>query len=104
MQSMNLAEGLARKEEGMEAAANARAGLLEIVRRLAIKIAKQYGYVHSDLLRLAMDREGFNYKNLGNASGSVFKSDQFEFTGNRIVSKLVSNHGRELKVWKLKGA
>ena len=49
-----------------------------------------------------MIKEGITEK-LGAASGSMFKSKEWEFTGKRIKSKRTSNHSREIKVWRYVG-
>lgn len=84
------------KREGMELAASNRAELLEDAKAAAKQLAMECGEVHLDMVREKVDGD------LGPAAGSVFKGAEWEFTGRRIRSTLPSNHGRELKVWRLK--
>lgn len=37
--------------------------------------------------------------NLGAAAGSLFKTPDWRFSGQREKSIRVSNHGREIKIW-----
>lgn len=40
-------------------------------------------------------------KDLGNSAGSIFKTGDWEFTGQWKPSRRASNHGRHVRVWKL---
>ncbi len=83
------------KQAGMAQAAQNRAVLLEEARNIALVLAATNGQVTAD------DISEKIRINLGPASGSIFKTPDFEFTGQRVASKLKSNHARELKVWRL---
>jgi len=74
---------------------DARTALLEQARNLAIDVATARGVVTADDIPSCMRKE------LGPTAGSIFKSSEFHFTGNRIKSALPANHARELKVWAL---
>ena len=87
---------LALKDAGMERAADAKPDLLAHARSILVRLAIKNGEVTADDLPEDMRVQ------LGPAMGSVFKGGMWEFTGKRKVSVLVSNHGRELKVWRLR--
>jgi hypothetical protein len=94
------------KRQGMRQAAKARRALLLDARRLAIAVAKKNdGLCTSDTLGQAaqvvwgIDLAG----ELGNAMGSMFKTDDWEFTGERVKSTRVKRHAGEVKVWRLTG-
>ena len=98
----DFAEAKRRKEDGMRVAADNQADWLGIARDIAIEIAKK------DPARLCdadkVGEELFNrhgIKSLGPASGSLFKQDHWQFTGDRKLSKRKTNHARELKIWRL---
>lgn len=89
-----------RKKEGMERAAKAKSDLLTKARKIATEIAIGNDWLcHSDLVAEELVRRGLG--ELGNAAGSLFKSGEWRFTGQRIKSKRLNNHARELKVWEL---
>ena len=92
---MSTNTGQAMKEAGMKLAVTNKRETLERARITAMVFALKNGKVTADdlgsTLRIA----------LGPATGSVFKTADFEFTGYRITSKRPSNHARELKVWRL---
>jgi hypothetical protein len=88
------------KAEGMEKAATAKTTELAVARELAVSLARQKPTrtLHMDELRTTLDILGIE---LGPAAGSVFRGDDWEFTGQRVESEHGSNHARELKVWRL---
>ena len=102
----DLPESEARKEAGMNAAAVARHELLADARRVAVLVAKRFGEVDADMLGdeyLRLTGIDLAAKdNLGPGMGSVFKTDAFEWTGQRRKSGRKKNHARELRVWRLK--
>ena len=93
-------EAQQEKERGMEKAAKAREELLFTARDIAVKIAKAKGTVTADDVGKEMHRLGYNL--LGPAAGSLFKLEIFEFTGEFVESSKKSNHGRLLRVWRLR--
>ena len=97
----DLLQGEKAKAEGMKAAAEARPATLIYARAIAFALASEHGTVNADMVGEKLKERGYN-PNLGPAAGSLFKGDEWEFTGERVRSKRVTNHGRELKVWKLK--
>jgi hypothetical protein len=101
--TFDLAEGERRKEQGMALASAplSRKQLLEIARLVAVRIARQQGWVTSDDVFYALLREGFDPTALGPAAGCVFRDKCFVFTGEWRKSARVSNHASDLRVWKL---
>ena len=69
--------------------------LLTRARQIALTAAHQNGTVTADDIPQDIREK------LGPSAGSVFRTNDFEFTGTRVNSRLVSNHSRELKVWEL---
>lgn len=94
----------AAKVAGMATAANNRHVVLEIARNLAQKIAsaKSHRTCHADEVYAELPKLGYDPAELGPAAGSIFAGKAWEFTGVRVKSKRVSNHSREIKVWRLK--
>lgn len=92
---MTLSQAL--KDAGMAQAADKKKELLARARQIVLTAA----YQNPDHTATADDVPDQLRRDLANAAGSIFKGSDFEFTGNRVNSKLDSNHARELKVWKL---
>jgi hypothetical protein len=88
------------KQQGMDEAASSKFELLEIARTIAKEVAVSQGSVTAD--DVAMELSDRSLPQLGAAAGSLFRNGSFYWTGLRIASKQTLNHGRELKVWKLK--
>lgn len=51
--------------------------------------------------KLLKDEHGID--SLGPAAGAIFRGKDWEFTGQRVTSARVSNHAREIKVWRYVG-
>lgn len=95
------AAGERLKLDGMQRAAE-HSTWLDVAREVAKRIARSNPEreTHSDEVAVAlMDMGGPT--SLGPAAGSLFKGHEWEFTGRRIRSARISNHARELKVWRL---
>jgi hypothetical protein len=90
------------KIAGMAQAADNKKSLLKYARKLAVEIAKEKGYVYSDLVIERMVANGTSERALGNAGGSVFTNGLFVWTGERHVSTRKIGHGNEQKIWVLK--
>jgi hypothetical protein len=99
----NATEGRRQKQEGMDLAAANRSDLLDYLRELAEQIAREslHGTCSIDDVFRRVIPQGFRPEMLGNAAGSLFKYDKWEMMG-RKNSKRISNHAREIKVWRLK--
>lgn len=96
----NLEAGEKAKVRGLTLAEIHRSSLLMTARSAARLIARSKGSVTIDDVVEAMAERGHGL--LGNASGSVFKGSEWEFTGQWVKSARVSNHARMNRVWKLK--
>jgi len=99
----DLFEGEQKKAEGMSLAASNRSNLLGFARKVARDIAllRPDRTASADDVGRALRRQGIT-QSLGNAAGSLFRGREWIFTGKRIKSKRVSNHAREIKVWRLR--
>jgi hypothetical protein len=102
-ETFDLEEGLRLKKEGMAEAEDnpSREDLLDLARKVAITLAQRYGEITADTVGRFL-RENNGVSSLGPAAGSIFKAKIWEFTGKRKKSARIKNHGRELKVWRLK--
>lgn len=105
----DLAEAQRRKEDGIARAmaAGARQKVVELAREIARNICIDRGrsgpdWVTSDDVARAMDERGIPYDQLGNAAGAIFRSDEFEPTGEFRQSVRVGSHARMIRVWRLK--
>lgn len=98
----NAEEGERLKAEGMAAAAEKEATLLDIARDCARAVALiGDGTCNADQVAARMLMMGQEPRDLGNAAGSIFKGKHWEFTGERVKSKRTASHANELKIWRL---
>ena len=89
------------KEEGMaRAEANAETPL-QLARWSAKSIARDKGVVNADDVGRRLQWHGID--SLGPAAGSLFKGKEWEFTGNWVKSKRITNHSRMIREWRLTG-
>lgn len=97
----SIQDGEARKKAGMSLAAGANARNLARAREIAVQIASRHSLreCEAESVGKMLQDEGIAP---GPWMGSLFKGGCWEFTGQRIKSSLVTNHARELKVWRLK--
>lgn len=87
----------AAKQRGMDAAADKAGDRLAKAREIAADIARQTdGTCNADQVGEHLERQGIEP---GPWCGSIFRG--WHFTGRRVRSSRVSNHGREIKVWAL---
>jgi hypothetical protein len=94
------AESEDRKKAGMDVAANSGNENLDIARRVARRVARENnGYCDADKVGQILDDE-YHIKTLGPAAGSIFRGENWVFTGEFIPSTRKSNHGRVIRVWK----
>lgn len=96
----NAKASKAGKKAGMEQAADNRVSDLELARSIARGLCRKHGKTNADEVGEIL--QNTHSIELGPASGSIFASREFEFTGERIRSARKKNHARELKVWRLK--
>ena len=102
--SFNLVEGEKEKSRGMSAASWSRSDLLAEARKIACELAmtRETRECHADNVNREMKRRGIPFEELGPAAGSILKGKDWIFTGKRIKSARITNHARELKVWRLR--
>lgn len=102
--TMDLFAGMDSRDEGMQKAAESRNELVEQVRSHLKLLARS----RSNRIATADDFEhvlglvGKSYSDLGNAAGSIFKTEGWEFTGTWTPSQRKSNNARFIRVWRLK--
>jgi|TARA_Y100000310_G_scaffold28395_1_gene27026 hypothetical protein len=90
------------KTEGISAAAHGGDfNLLKIAQEIAVRLAldSPLRECNADAVGEALARR--NLPMLGPAAGALFKGKGWEFTGRRKKSCRVSNHAREIKIWRL---
>jgi hypothetical protein len=104
MKKFDLTDGMKLRDAGMLLASSKRAYILSYARVLAVTIAKNNPdrCVTADDVYRQLALLGHDGKLLGNAAGSLFRGDRWEFTGKRKKSVRISNHARWIMVWKLK--
>ena len=100
--TFDLEAGLAAKEAGIKLAARRRKIMLGAAQNIAnvIALSNRDGITSDDVLWEMADLD-YDTSALGNAAGAIFRGPQWECIGWR-PSKRVSNHGRAIRVWKLK--
>jgi hypothetical protein len=77
------------------------ADVLTLARRVAREWATTYSTVNADQVG-SMMKLHYGIDSIGPAAGALFRGPEWEFTGQRVLSSRVSNHSREIKVWRLK--
>jgi hypothetical protein len=97
----SLEEAEALRQAGMHQAAANRAKALDVARRIARHLGRRQGLVSADDVQRWMIAAGL--PPLGNAAGSIFRGEEWEFTGDWTRSERVSNHARSNRIWRYKG-
>ena len=87
------------RDAGVASVAHHCAGFVETVREQAAAICRERGQVTADELRAWADDNGLTPHH-PNAWGAVFAGKRFTCIGT-IQSSYVSNHYRQIKVWRL---
>lgn len=87
------------RDEGIDQVSSHNLGFMDAARSVARMLCRVQGTVTSDDVRKHSQVEPDH----PNAWGAVFRSKEFEFTGEYRQSKLVSRHGAMQRVWRLKG-
>jgi hypothetical protein len=102
--TLNLFAGLAERDAGIAQAAESRNGLVNKVRYQLEHIARNRPdrCVTIDDAVPFLEAIGMSSADLGNAAGGIFKTEAWEFSGCWVPSRRVSNHGRSVRVWRLK--
>jgi hypothetical protein len=98
-------EGEHRRSEGMDIAAVSRKHILRLARQACVEaaLARVDRTATADDAQMWLIDKGYSSDYLGNAAGSLFMDKEtWEFTGRRLPSQRVSNHGHQNRVWRLK--
>ncbi len=92
------------KNRGMNVAATKRQAVLQKARQAVkeIAISRPGRCVTADDAQRWLIQNGHHPAELGNAAGSLFRSQEWEFTGNWTKSVRVSRHRNILRIWRLK--
>lgn len=92
------------KEAGMGLAANRRKECLALAKELALKLANERSdrQTNIDEVQQELWKLGYNPAELGNAAGSVFKTNHWIFTGKWTNSTRISSHARAVRIWELR--
>ena len=100
----DLEEGVEEKENGMQAAAEARSWILSKAREIAVAIAsgRESRCCSADDVMKELIKLGHHPSDLGPAAGSIFRGKSWEFTEEWEESERVSNHARVNRIWRLK--
>lgn len=96
--AFDLGQGQQDKHVGLESVSRNNDWFLEMMRAEARRLSKTKGRVSSDDLRAYAANEGIEPAH-SNAWGAIFAESGWIVIGH-VRSRLVSNHGREIKVWK----
>lgn len=90
-------------EDGMQTAAEHKASLLKHARKVAREVAIRKGEISMDDVARELQGQGVSIFALGNAAGSVFRGDEWEFCNRMVKSERAHSHGNLLRVWRLRG-
>jgi hypothetical protein len=101
---MDVKRGETRKEQGMKISADSRAELLSLVRAALRNIARTRPSrtATADDATEWLIAYGYDPNSLGNGAGSLFRGDDWVFTGVWVKSRKVTNHAHQNRVWRLK--
>lgn len=96
--AFNLSEAIAAKNAGLRVVAENNAEFLEVARNIARSLCVARYEITADDVRRACPIEPAH----PNAIGAIFRHKDFVFTGKYRKSALVSNHARDIKIWRLR--
>jgi hypothetical protein len=91
----------AHKQAGMTAATVYRKALLERAQAIARKLASDGRSITADCVYEALILGSDDPAMLGPAAGSIFRGSEWTCVG-WATSHRVSNHGRSIRIWRLK--
>ena len=102
MQQLDLNLSQVLKTSGMQkAVANSGEKWLPLLKGIARALAHKYRVVDADMVHQYVLENELDIPK-GPFWGSIFKGKEWEFTGERRVSAQPKNHGREIKIWRLR--
>lgn len=92
------------KAQGMARAAVNRAGLVDLARQIAVKVAlsRPSREFTADDIQEGIIAAGYSDRALGPAAGAVFLDKRFESTGRLEPSRRACNHRHCNRVWRLR--
>ena len=102
MVQIGLFEGIKKRDEGIKEVAGKNSFVTGLLRIKAKEISRLNGSVSSDDLRKFADSEGLTVTTpeaWGAMVNGIFRERGWQLIG-RKQSEIVSNHGREIKIWK----
>ena len=106
VEMFNTDKSLEHKRHGMIASKNKSRDNLDMVRRIAVSLARENQNGECDanaLAKYAWRERGIDVSGLlGNACGSIFSSSIWEYTGKWNKSERIRSHGRPVRVWRLR--
>ncbi len=88
------------KESGIAQAAAHRARILAFARDTARRLAAQRGTTNADDVSIALEQEGVDSTELGNAAGAIFRGKEWKFVGF-MKSVRTSRHRNQIRIWQL---
>ena len=95
------ADSQAAKADGIASAETNRETSLQRARRIARQLAEAAPNREITADDVGRRLQELNLPQLGPEAGALFKGGDWTFTGKRVRSTRVSNHAREIKVWRL---
>ncbi len=94
----DLYEAIVLRDRGIKLVAQNNPHFLTVARNVARQIAMRQGEVTSDDVRRECPIDPLHH----NAWGGIWKGKEWEWTGEYRTSHIVSRHGGEQKVWRLR--
>ena len=99
MSILDDAQAQSNKESALSKVASAHANWLGIARQEALAIAAVKGTVTADDVRAVLYTQGLKPDHF-NAWGAVFRTDDFQFTGEYRRSAVPEGKGNMQRVWR----
>jgi hypothetical protein len=105
----DLGLGLARRDDRRDKAAKAqhRAEVFHRAQAVAVELASAHPErsTHADAVYRRLIADGWDVSLLGPAAGKIFTAGRtWVPTGERIQSRRISNHARQILVWRLRAS
>src|SRR5262245_44187594 len=90
----------ALKREGMALGASPRLDVLSYARSIAKEIALRRASRTVTADDVGRELKARGIESLGPAGGSLFKTPEWQWTGDYVKSHRITNHSRMLRVWR----
>jgi len=102
MTLFDYAQSIQERDKGMATAASGREKALSRARQIAFQLVNLNGKVTADDVRREYTYRGYDWSELGNAAGSIFKSKMLKWQCVGFENSTVTtSHARALRIWKL---